>query len=235
MSDLSNITKYAQGRNIDAAVDAAVNGEAPKSAEAKQEATVAAQPATRQMSNATKAYLSVFGAVKDAAGAVRDTVNKLSPRSDASELMQGDKVASLSASDFAAVRDGLGGDASRMSDADLKLALGSDVIAQIGKEGFPREEVNGIQKEFEAVGMDKVAALQTYVEACSAERGQELHLCDQNGETVAKVNPEQVLAAAGFSKDDISQALGAEQQQQNAKAQEKVQVAEAAVAEMSMG
>jgi hypothetical protein len=251
MSGLNNISAYARGRNIDAIVDAQVNGTPAKAAEAQQAPAVAASPAAAEKSTNVRIGDAINGAgksIRDAAGSAMDAVKSIDTskwptpkslgeslknlRSDASALEPGEKLANLDNSGLSAVRAGLGLDAAKVSDTELRQALGTDVIAQIGKEGFPHEEVAGIQKQFGDLGLDKVAALQTYVEACNSAPGEKIALCDQKGETVASLSSDKVLEAAGLDRSAIDQARGNDQQQRE---ETKVAAAAQAEAAMSMG
>jgi hypothetical protein len=252
MSGLNNISVYARGRNIDAIVDEQVSGRPAQSSEAKQEAAVAASPAApagKSMNVRIGDAINGAGkAMGEAAGSARDAVKSIdtskwpTPRdliegvknltSDAGTLQPGDKLASLDSAGLSTVREGLGTDAAKVSDSDLRQALGSDVIAQIGKEGFPHEEVAGIQKKFGDLGLDKVAALQTFVEACSSKPGEQIAFCDQKGETVASLSSDKVLEAAGLDRSAIDQARDGGQQHRE---ETKVAAAAQAEAAMSMG
>lgn len=238
MPGLSNISAYARGRNIDAAVDAAVNGATDNEKGTEKESEIAAAPPKKTSSQRINETLqmgtdAVFGVAEKIFGPASEWPT-LGSRSDSGDMTQVEQVASLGNEGVSAVREGLGDESSKVSDAELKSALGSNVIAQIGKEGFPHDEVNGIQKEFEGLGMDKVAALQTYVEACSSAPGEQIHLCDHKGETVASLDSDKVLAAAGLDRSDIDQARGDKPQQAEQTAQREESKMAAAEADAGM-
>jgi len=127
------------------------------------------------------------------------------------------------------LRKGLGADAAAMSDAELKSTVGPEILGQIGHKGFPQQEVAGIQKEFSDMKMDKVTALQTYVEACNSKPGEKIEFTDDKGKVVSSLSADKVLAAAGIERSDISKA----QNHDPAQAKEQTQKKEAAQMAMS--
>lgn len=236
MPGLSNITAYAKGGNIDAQIDAAVNGTPAKEEAPKAEVhEVAASAPKKHM------YQKVDEAVQHGAEVIFKGAEKVfGPAShwptlgsveDAAKTSHSASVASVDNSGLSTVREGLGADAAKISDAELTKSLGAEVVAQIGKEGFPHQEVAGIQKEFASLDMDKVAALQSYVEACNSAPGEQLHLSDHKGETVAVLNTDKILEAAGLSRTEVAQAQETQQQRDTPRTQ---QAAPAADTGMSM-
>lgn len=210
---LSNITKYANGpRDIDAAVDAAVNGTPAKQPDAHPQEVKHQEAPHKEPHKATfmeKMHL-LFGE-NETPGAVANPT----------------QVATADLG-IHATREGLGPDAAHLSDDHIRQALGNDIVAQIGDKGFPHQEVASIQEGFAQHGLDKMDALQTYVAAVNSQPGDTIELQGQDGSSVS-MNSDHVLQVAGLSREEIDQARGEEHSHEGEHAQAD------AGAEMPMG
>lgn len=204
--DIRNIRRYAQGRDIDAIVEQTVNGlpeqpSAPQSAAIGDEHSHSAQEPASKPSWGERVFDPIFRGAEKIFGPAHNWPT-LGSQSDAGGALQDSQLA---ASGLQAVRESLGADAAGLSDAQLESALGPAVVAQIGREGFPEQEVQGIQQAFAELNMDKLAALQTYAEACNCGPGSAIELTDAQGNARGSLDSAQVLAAAGLEPSEIEQ------------------------------